>query len=105
MTRLTILALATFAAFLATQISAHADEAKAQGNRPHARQIDGNSAFIRLVVAQGKTSILRQSLRNASLPATVEIGDELPEIADFSNAPSEMWHLRPAVRQAQLEGH
>ena len=101
MTRFMILALTTFAALLAHQITAHAADAKAQGNRPQTSQVDGNSGFVRLVVAQGKTSIVRQNLRNASHRTTVEIEDELPEIANFSDAPSELWHLRPAVRQAQ----
>lgn len=101
MTRFTILALTTFAALLATQFTAQAADAKAQGNRPQTSQIDGNSGFLRLVVAQGKSSIVRQSLQQASFSTTVEMEEELPEIADFSNAPSELWHMRPAVREAR----
>ena len=101
MTRFTILALTTFAALLATNITAQAADAKAEGNRPETSQIDGDSSLFRLVVAQGKTSIVRQSLQQVSFTTTVETEEELPEIVDFSNAPSELWHIRPAVREAR----
>ena len=95
MIRLTILALTATAALLAT----HAD-AEAQGNGPQASQIVGKSIMYRLVVEQGEASILRQDVRDSS-PAAVDAMDEdLPEIADFSQAPSELWHLRPAVQDA-----
>ena len=100
MTRLTILAFATFAALLATQISALAADAKAPGNHPQASHINGNSGLFRLVVAQGETSIVRQRLEQVSFQTVVEVEEEIPEVADFSDVGSECWHLRPAVREA-----
>ena len=101
MTRFTILALTIIAASLATQISAQAADAKAQGNRPQSSQIDGTLNLFRLVVAQGEVSSLRQSLQVSTLKTQqVHIEEELPDVVDFSNAPSEMWHVRPAVQNA-----
>ena len=94
MTRLTILVLTATAALLAT----HAD-AEAQGNGPQANQIVGKSVMYRLVVEQGENSILLQQERETSLVYT-QADEELPEIADFSQVPSELWHLRPAVQAA-----
>lgn len=98
MTRFTILALTIIAASLATQITAQAADAKAQGNRPEISQIDGKSTLFRMVVARGESSLLRQSLQNvAAQTKTEDVLEDMPEVVDFTNAPSELWHLRPAI--------
>jgi len=103
MTRFTITALTTFAALLAAFDAAHAAEAMtpdttAQGSGPQTSRVTGPSSIFRLVVAQGEAS-LRKNRTDESNSAGQTVED-LPEIADYSDMPSELWQLRPAVQDA-----
>ena len=94
MTRFAILALTTTAALLASFSAAQAADATAQGLGPKGSQTAGDQVILRLVVAQGKASILRPAG-----PKMAE-SEDLPVIADYSDLPGELWQLRPEVQAA-----
>ncbi len=101
MTRLTILVLTATVAFLANCTC----NAEAQGNRPTAGQIVGKSVIFCAIVSYGErfeavppTPATSDAESYGQSQAEMEQVEDLSEIADFSQAPSELWHLRPAVK-------
>ncbi len=50
-----------------------------------------------------RSAVLRSRTTATKAAQASQSTSELPAIADFSLAPSELWHLRPAVRQANRE--